>query len=131
MARKTKKAGPCRTSSVAPVATPARERATKAAVTLRAALTWRFFGLPAAWVSGFIRLGLTPGFVAAAPADRLAGLVADLASGLVAGGAASLVAADVVAAGAGGSVAGGVLGLADGSAVGLVAGAAGLNRPLA
>src|SRR5690242_21785564 len=67
---------------------PAKVRATKAAVTLRAALTCRFFVLPGAWVCGFVRLGLTPGFVAGAATDRVAGFAAGLAAGFAAGLAA-------------------------------------------
>src|SRR6476659_961993 len=112
---------------------PAKVRATKAAVTLRAALTCRFFALPGAWVPGFVRLGLTPGFVAGAATDRVAGFAAGLAAGFGAGLVASLAAGS--AEGAAGSVMGGAttpaaawaLSFAGGSAAGLVAGIAGLS----
>src|SRR5580704_8961969 len=110
LARKMKKAGPCRANSAAPVAAPARERAAKATVTLRAALICRFFVLPVARVSGFVRLGLTPGLVAGALAGLVAGFVASLAAGSVASGVAASPAA------------GWVVGFAGGSAVGFAAG---------
>ena len=119
---------------MAPVAMPATVRATKAAVTLRAAPTCRFFALPDAWACGFVRLGLTPGFVAGAATDRVAGFVAGPAAGFVAGFVASL-AAGSAAEGAAGSVMGRAtpaaawaLSFAGGSAAGLVAGIAGLSR---
>src|SRR5690242_1847004 len=106
---------------------PAKVRATKAAVTLRAALTCRFFALPDAWVCGFVRLGLTPGFVAGAATDRVAGFVAGLAAGFGAGLVASLAAGSVMG-GAAIPVAAWALSFGDGSAVGLVDGFAGLSR---
>jgi hypothetical protein len=102
---------------------------------LRDALTCRFLVLPAAWVSGFARLGLTPGFVAGAAADRVTGFAAGLAAGFAAGLVASL-ATGSLAEGAAGPVTGGAatpaaawaLSFGGGSAAGLVAGFAELSR---